>query len=152
MSGQDIMYAIGDIDDRFVERAELRIRRHPSFSARRNKKLIIGAVAACLVLVVIVGIINFSGSLGLDGPVSKDMPSMVYVNSQVYICKYSCAKKPTDIKLLGKIESVTKSNPSEEFQTNDESFVGDEVYQYDKNLIVLDGDTYWVFMPVNYQD
>ncbi len=149
MSGLDIVYAIGDIDDRLVERSEERISR--TCTNNRKKYMLIGAIAACLAFITVIGIISFSRSNELSEPKSGELPTLVYVNSQVYVSAGYCVKKATGIQLLGKIKSSVDHEPNEEFQTNDADLVGDEVYQYGEYLAIWVGDKYWVFRPISKQ-
>lgn len=78
MRGVDLLYAIGQIEDRFIERAEKR----PVIKTRRIKTLCGAAVAACVLIAVITGVHYFNS---MEKESVGELAPMVYVNSTLYI-------------------------------------------------------------------
>lgn len=76
-----------------------------------------------------------------------DIESFVYVNDTLYRLssdQQSYTEMKVDFDYIGKIESVFDGVPEQNFQAND-SCVGDEVYQYDENIVVHTNYKYWLY-------
>lgn len=112
-----------------------------------------GIVIACLVVVVIMVIAGFILSKVADEPLQWDKPSMVFIDSQLYmIDTLYYVKTPADMQYLGRIKSTVDSTeiPSEEFQSNDE-ILGHEVYKRDGYLIIPINGRFCVYKPYGEQ-
>ena len=162
MRKEDFFEVLGELDDNIVKGAK----------APMKKKLnwrIWGAMAACLAIVLSIGVFAFSSRRGGD-MVSEsraaDVAPMIYVNDTLYIQSSDQQGYPElkdDFIYLGQIASNVTNNqsdtdgvPKENFQANTH-IVGCEVYQYGQNIVVKISDAYWLYMKygnteVNWED
>ncbi len=152
MRKEEFFEVLGELDDDIVKGAKIPIKK------KINRK-VLGAMAACLALVLSVGVFVFharqDGNIAIEPGVADAAP-MVYVNDTLY--KQSCDQQSypefkDDFVYLGQISSdITNSQsgdtdgvPKENFQAN-HPIVGCEVYQYGENIIVKINDAYWLYM------
>lgn len=148
MSGAELLYVIGDVEDALVERAE------KQFAFRRwAKPAFAVALAACLIFAVITSVTHLFPRQ--ENP-TGDIAPMIYVNSTLYIgtedhTKYS--ETDEELVFLGEISSSIDSSkePTEELQAND-AIVGAKVYQHGKDIVVFYNDQCWVYRPYHDND
>ena len=143
MRGIDLLYAIGQIDDRFIERAGKQ-----SILKSKIKAICGTAAAACLIFAVIISVSHFTST---DKNSAGELAPMVYVNSTLYIQSENMecfSEKEEGFLYLGDISSVvdSSSEPNEELQAND-NIVGAPIYQYGKKIVVFYNEKYWVYRP-----
>lgn len=149
MRGIDLLYAIGQIEDRFIERAEKRsVIKTRRIKTMRIKTMCGFAVAACVLIAVITGVNYFNST---EKELVGELAPMVYVNSTLYIQdeNLECyTEKEEDFLYVGKITSTVSSSsqPHEDFQANDD-IIGASIYQYGKKIVVFYNEKYWVYRP-----
>ena len=162
MRKEDFFEVLGELDDDIVKGAKTTMKK-------KNWKTW-GAAAACLVLVLTVGVFVFhahqDGEVTVEPGVADAAP-MVYVNDTLYKQSSDQQGYPEmkdDFVYLGQIASDVTSNqggntdgtPKENFQAN-HPIVGCDVYQYGENIVVKINDAYWLYMKygepeVNWND
>lgn len=146
MTTKEFSEAMGELDGRYVEEA-VRYRR-----AVRPRWATIGAIAACLCLVICIAVVPYlAESAGNTdaGAGAGDVVPMVYVNDSLY---QIAAQQPdltgqeNEFVYLGEIQSsVSESqNPTENFQANDD-IAGAAVYQYGEDIVVLLDGQCWLY-------
>ena len=145
MTGAELLYLIGDIDDLLVERAE---KQKHLVIHRWVKPILATAVAACLIFAVITSVTQLFPRH--ENP-SGDIAPMIYVNSTLYIgtedhTEYS--ETDQELVFIGEILSSVDSSkePTEELQAND-AIVGARIYQHGKDIVVFYNDQCWIYRP-----
>ena len=155
MTGNDLLFAIGDINDSLVERAEIRWTKARKPAKKKTKAVYFVAAAACLVITFIIvnGLIQSYKDNTDNGGITGDLPSMIYINDTLYQA-YADDEELNIIPLwpieyLGEITSTVSSGeePLEEFQANDE-ILGAKLYQYGEDVLVVFADNCWRYHPV----
>ena len=103
------------------------------------------------IVIVVVGIfLNFKAIKNYTNSeknVSGDLASMVYVNSTLYIISENNKyydNREDDFKYLGVIQSKTHTEPSKNFQANDD-IIGSAIYKYKDDIVVLIDGKYWLY-------
>lgn len=152
-----IIDSIGKIDDDIIESVDALRQK------KRSKPVWVkwAAIAACLCLVVVGGIIGhklISTAQNDNTPsIIADAPPMVFVNDILYKQSPKQTSYPVlkeEFVYLGEIESEVsnyQSNtqdglPHENFQSN-HPLVGSKIFQYGKNIVVEINNRYWLFEP-----
>lgn len=145
MTGAELLYVIGDIDDLLVERAE---KQKQLVIHRWVKPILATAVAACLIFAVITSVTQLFPRH--ENP-SGDIAPMIYANSTLYMISeeealYSEADE--GLVFLGEISSSIDSSkePTEELQANDD-IIGAKVYQCEESIVVFYNNQCWVYRP-----
>lgn len=140
MNTKKFSEAMGEIDDKYVDEAI-------QYQSKKKKRgwLKWGAMAACLCLVVCAIAIPL---LKQPTVTPGDLIPMVFVNDTMYYqsSNQSFIEKQDDFVYLGNIESevAPSQKPTKELQAN-HSIVGAEVYQYEKDIVVLINGKYWLY-------
>ena len=168
MTGSELLFVIGDIDADLVERAERSRPRN-----RFVKTAWATAVAACILVAVMVGVVNRpatqsnpnetvatvapTAQSNQNGEVATVVPivfePMICVNSTLYVMEEERVIDPNiapdqELLFLGRIASYVDSTfqPSEELQSNN-NIVGAEVYQQESNILIFYNGHCWVYRP-----
>ncbi len=152
MKEKRLLKAMGKVDEKYIEEAS------PAQQSKRPRWLKWGAVAACLCLVIAVGLIVPK----LMNPADDEMGSsftadaapMVYVNDTLYkqsTAQISYAELNEEFVYLGEIESevtndqsISDGVPNKNFQAN-YSIVGSKVYQYGNDIVIEINGKYWLY-------
>lgn len=146
MTTKEFSEAMNELDSRYVEEAN-RYQR-----AERPRWAAIGAIAACLCLVICIAAApHLTESAGNTdaGAGTGDVVPMVYVNDTLY---QIAAEQPdltdqeNEFVYLGEIQSIVSESqyPTENFQANDD-IAGAAVYQYGEDIVVLLDGQYWLY-------
>lgn len=151
MRKEDFFEVLGELDDDIAKGAKTAIKKKMNWQTW-------GAMAACLVLVLFVGVFVFhtrqDGDITIEPGVADAAP-MVYVNDKLYrqsSDQQSYSELKDEFIYLGQIltditsdqSDSTDGVPKENFQTN-HPIVGCEVYQYGENIVVKIKDAYWLY-------
>lgn len=152
MRKEDFFEVLGELDDDFVKGAKTIMKKKLNWN-------VWGTIAACLALVLSVGVFVFharqDGDITIE-PGVADVAPMIYVNDTLY--KQSSDQQgylefKDDFVYIGQIASDitndqngdTDGVPKENFQAN-HPIVGCEVYQYGENIVVKINDVYWLYI------
>ncbi len=146
MNTKEFSEAMGELDSRYVEEA-VNYKR-----AVRPRWAALGAIAACLCLVICIAAVpclTESGSNTDAGAGTADIVPMVYVNDTLY---QIAAEQPdltdqeSEFVYLGEIQSIVNESqyPTENFQANDD-IAGAAVYQYGEDIVVLLDGQCWLY-------
>ncbi len=143
-----LLYAMGDIDDRFITEAA---------EATGKKKIHIHTwmkwgLAACLALVLAVSVptlLDSGGRTSSSSDGTGDLQPMIYVNGEVYgiSAEESYDSYQGEFVYIGEITSAVDSDeyPEDELQSNDEELIGASVYQYGDDVVVCIDGRYWIY-------
>lgn len=152
MRKEDFFEVLGRLDDDIVKGAKTTMKK------KMNWK-VWGTVAACLALVLSVGVFVFHARQdgeAVIGPGVADAAPMIYVNDTLYKQSSDQQDYPEmkdEFVYLGQIASDVTNNqggdtdgtPKENFQAN-HPIVGCEVYQYGESIVVKIDGSYWLYM------
>lgn len=139
-----LLYAIGNIDDRFItEVAESNAKKN-----RYTHRWMKWGLVACFALILAISVPTLLNS-GNRSNISGDIQPMIYVNGEVYGIS---AEEPYDsyqseFVYIGEITSAVDSDeyPDEEMQSNDMEIIGASVYQYGDDMVVYIDGQYWIY-------
>ena len=152
MTREDLFEVLGELDDDIVKEAKFSMKKRAHWK-------IWGAMAACLTLTLVLGVILLCSQHGgriPSEPGVADVAPMVYVNDTLFIQSSDQQGYPEfkdEFIYLGQIlRDITQNQgdgtdgvPKENFQAN-HPIVGCEVYQYGENIVVKIHDAYWLYM------
>lgn len=156
MRKEDFFEVLGELDDDIVKGAKTTMKKKMNWKAW-------GAMAACLCLVLSVGIFVFhtrqDGDITTEPGVADAAP-MVYVNDTLYkqsANQQGYSEYSDEFIYLGQISSDitnyqssnTDGVPKENFQAN-HPVVGCDVYQYGENIVVKINGSYWLYIKLEY--
>lgn len=151
MRKEDFFEVLGELDDDITKEAKTAMKKKMNWQTW-------GAMVACLVLVLSVGVFVFhthqNGNITIEPSVADVVP-MVYVNDKLYrqsSDQQSYSELKDEFIYLGQIltditsdqSDSTNGVPKENFQAN-HPIVGCEVYQYGENIVVKIKDAYWLY-------
>ena len=161
MREYDLLQAIGNIDDVYIERIYERLEK-------RKKRIplsrrFMGVLAACFLFGVLVAGLCLMLRTGKSKPSTKTtefipepsveapaLSPMIYVNGIRYVIDpqdTSFDRAQETFVYIGKIQSVVESydKTHEEFQANYEYLMGVELYQYGDDIVAFSDGRYQLY-------
>ena len=161
MKEYDLLLAIGDIDDVYIERIYDRLKkRGKQFPISRRFMRVLAACFLFGLLVAGVGLILRTGESKPSTETTEFIPEpsveapalspMIYVNGIRYVIDpqdTSFEQAQETFVYIGKIQSVVESyeEPHEEFQANYEYLMGVELYQYGDDIVAFSDGRYRLY-------